>query len=63
MAYPRQLAALYQTELQAEPLTPFTQERWFKASGATVQSATQHSRLHLAGGKTSTSTNGRRATG
>lgn len=52
MAYPRQLASLYGAALQEQGLEVFAQERWYTAKGDTVQSATQESRIELAGGKT-----------
>ncbi|MGH8529751.1 MAG: aspartate/glutamate racemase family protein, partial [Nevskiales bacterium] len=56
MAYPRRIAALYQTELVEQKPALYPQERWYrapsKAQSATVESLTQESRLRLANGKT-----------
>lgn len=50
--YPQALARLYNASLQSAPLTPVEQERWFKQSGATIQSYTGKALINLAEGKT-----------
>lgn len=52
MVYPRELAKLYGVTLKEEDIHFLTQPRWFKEKGDFVQSATQKSVIHLAGGKT-----------
>ena len=52
MAYPNQLAKLYNRDLKSEPPKFIQNERWYKQKGSTVDNITQVNKIHLANSKT-----------